>query len=430
MLHKKRIAILLTLIAALLAYFWLGSRYPSIDEKAAMAGEFVLEDVLSFEAAFEIDPADPAWKRIGLSTLNWVSTNRQGMTFGVLLASLVLTLLKAWPLKRKPGRTLPDILKGILIGTPLGVCVNCAAPIAYGMRKEGVHSGTTLATMFSSPTLNIIVVTMMFSLLPLHLATARVIATFAFLLLILPLLMKLLDKDPPGPEVEAPSVEDSETRASPESWGAAMAGTAKDFLRSLLFIVIRTVPLMLLAGFLGTIVAMLVPMESLAGWQVSLLGMAAVALLGTFAPVPIAFDIILVQALLVIGLPGEYAMVLLITLGMFSIYPLLLVSRMFSWRFSAAVFFAVAFLGIGSGYATGAYDNFITRQNQEIYAAAFASRGTGETEHGVARAPAGSQATLNQQEPSGQPASQAEIRLTTRVEGNAFRRRSPSIHAN
>ena len=67
MLHKKRIAILLTLIAALLAYFWLGSRYPSIDEKAAMAGEFVLEDVLSFEAAFEIDPADPAWKRIGLS---------------------------------------------------------------------------------------------------------------------------------------------------------------------------------------------------------------------------------------------------------------------------------------------------------------------------------------------------------------------------
>lgn len=186
MLHKKRAFIILALIAALLAYFWLGSRYPSIDEKAAMAGDFVLEDVLSFEAAFEIDPADPTWKRVGLSTLNWVSTNRQGMTFGVLLASLVLTLLQAAPLRRTPGRTLPDILKGVLIGAPLGVCVNCAAPIAYGMRKEGVHSGTSLATMFASPTLNIVVVTMMFSLLPLYMAGTRVAVTFLFLLLVLP----------------------------------------------------------------------------------------------------------------------------------------------------------------------------------------------------------------------------------------------------
>ena len=39
MVYRKRIVILLLLIAALLANFWLGSRYPAIDEKAAMAGE-------------------------------------------------------------------------------------------------------------------------------------------------------------------------------------------------------------------------------------------------------------------------------------------------------------------------------------------------------------------------------------------------------
>ena len=39
--YTKRITILIVLIVTLLAWFWLGSRYPVIDEKAAMAGEAV-----------------------------------------------------------------------------------------------------------------------------------------------------------------------------------------------------------------------------------------------------------------------------------------------------------------------------------------------------------------------------------------------------
>ncbi|MFC1694519.1 FG-GAP-like repeat-containing protein [Pseudomonadota bacterium] len=380
MIHKKRIAIILLLIGALLAYFWLGSRYPAIDEKAAMAGDFVLEDVLSFEATFETHADDPAWKRVGLSTLNWIMTNRQGMTFGVLLASLVLTLLQIWPLKRKPGQTMRDILKGILIGAPLGVCVNCAAPIAYGMRRQGVHHATSLATMFASPTLNIIVVTMMFSLLPLYMATTRIVATFFFLLVLLPLLLRFAHRAHSsegatnGPENLVSADAECVQPAAHESWLTALFGTTRGFLRNLLFIVVRTVPLMFLAGFLGTVIAILVPMESLTTWQVSLAGMAAVAVLGTFAPVPIAFDIVVVQALLVIGLPPEYAMVLLVTLGTFSIYPLLIVSKMLTWRFSLALFLAVSVLGVSAGYLAAGYESFMARQNQALFNQQFAGR--------------------------------------------------------
>lgn len=370
--YKKRIFIIVLLITGLLAYFWLGSRYPAIDEKAVMAGSFMLEDVLSFEATFEVSAEYPAWKRIGLSTLNWIMTNRQGMTFGVLLAALVLTLLQAWPLKQRPGRTFTDILKGVLIGAPLGVCVNCAAPIAYGMQKEGVHKGTSLATMFASPTLNIIVLTMMFSLLPFYMATTRVVVTFLFLLLVLPLLLRLARRnaDKPVAEPDSPAI-DCAVPAVEESWFGALFGTAKDFIRNLLFIVVRTVPLMLLAGFLGTAMATVLPLESVTVWQVSLIGMVAVALLGTFAPVPIAFDIVAVQALLVIGVAPEYAMVLLVTLGMFSIYPLLLVSKMTTWRFSLAVFATVALLGVCAGYFAGGYQSFMLQQNQEIFESRF-----------------------------------------------------------
>ena len=352
--YKKRIFIIGVLIAILLGVFWLDSRYPAIDEKAAMAGETVMGDVLSFEAAFKSEADDPLLLKIGHSTVNWVLTNRQGMTFGVLLATLILTLLQTVPRKHTPRRTFRDIMKGVLIGAPLGVCVNCAAPIAYGMRKEGVRNETSLAVMFASPTLNIIVLAMMFSVLPMYLALTKLVVTFVFLLLVLPLLLRWFFREAPGGGVAVAGAPPSECLA-PESWKGALNGLARDLARIFVFIVLRTVPLMILAGLLGAAMAHLLPLDSFTSWPLTLGAMGAVALLGTFAPVPIAFDVVLVQALLVAGLPPPFAAVLLITLGMFSIYPLMLVARMMTARFALILFAAVTLLGVASGYFTGFY---------------------------------------------------------------------------
>ena len=366
--YKKRIAILIILIVSLLAWFWMGSRYPAIDEKAAMAGEAVMADVLSFDAHFPVDAAAPMWRKIVNSTLNWILTNRQGMTFGVLLATLVLTLLQLRRRLSSFRSVFRDIVKGVLIGAPLGVCVNCAAPIAYGMRKQGMRKGTSLATMFASPTLNIIVLVMTFSLLPLYMAVTKLVATFLFLLLVLPLLLRLADRDralaDPVPVLQA---DICEVPAGPEPWSAALRGLGGDLWRNFLFIVLRTVPLMLLAGLLGAAMANLIPFESLSGWQVSFAALALVALLGTFAPVPIAFDVVLVQALLVAGLPPAFAMVLLFTLGAFSIYPLMLVANMLSWRFSGMLFLSVTIVGVATGYFAGGWEDYQADREASIF---------------------------------------------------------------
>ena len=380
MLYRKRIAVLFVLIALLLAVFWLGSRFPAIDEKAAMAGEVVLEDVLSFEATFETSAGGPLWKRVSFSTLNWMISNRQGMTFGVLLASLILTLLQFWPVMKQSGRAMWGILKGVLIGAPLGVCVNCAAPIAYGMRKQGVQHETSLATMFAAPSLNIVVVTMMFSLLPFYMAVTKLAVTFIFLLILLPLLLRLGHREETNRETvtgiadEGQVIIESRLPATGEKWLTAVCGLGNSLLRNLLFIVVRTVPLMFLAGFLGAFMANVLPMESFASWQVGIGAMVLVALLGTFAPVPIAFDIVVVQALLVIGLPPPFAMVLLITLGLFSIYPFMLVVKMLSLRFSAILFFTVTLLGVSAGYFAVYFDDFQRTRNQQIFKQHFAGR--------------------------------------------------------
>ena len=149
-----------------------------------------------------------------------------------------------------------------------------------------------------------------------------------------------------------------------------------DLWRSFLFIVLRTVPLMLLAGLLGATMAHLIPLESLGGWQVSLTAMAAVALVGTFAPVPIAFDVVIVQALLMAGLPPPFAMVLLLTLGLFSIYPFMLVARMQTLRLSVQLFLVVTVLGFTTGYGSLAYEEYAAAREARLFAARFEGRGT------------------------------------------------------
>jgi uncharacterized membrane protein YraQ (UPF0718 family) len=385
--YKKRIAVLVFLIIALLAWFWLGSRYPSLDEKAAMAGETVMGDVLSFEAHFPVEPTDPLWQKIIYSTINWVITNRQGMTFGVLLATLVLSLLQLRRQVSGHASVFKDTLKGMVVGAPLGVCVNCAAPIAYGMSKQGMRKGTSLATMFASPTLNIVVLAMTFSVLPMYMAVTKLVATFMFILLVLPLLVRFGSRGDALATADAGAAEELCALPSvPESWPAALRGLVPDLWRNFLFIVIRTVPLMFVAGFLGAAIANLVPLESLADWPVSLASMAAVALLGTFAPTPIAFDVILVQALLVAGLRPEFAMVLLFTLGLFSIYPLMLVAKMLSWRFAVMLFLCVTVSGVATGYVAGGWEGYQAEREARLfeqrfsgeYAAAGASEAAGD----------------------------------------------------
>src|SRR6059058_4989786 len=101
---------------------------------------------------------------------------------------------------RKAGRRDP----GHARGTPLGVCVNCAAPIAQGMLKGGSRVETALATLFSSPTFNIIVLGIVVSIFPWYLAALKVLAGVIMVLLISPWLARLSER--PGWTRPAPAV--------------------------------------------------------------------------------------------------------------------------------------------------------------------------------------------------------------------------------
>ncbi len=368
--YQKRF-VLASLLIVLLAYlFWTGSRYPALDEKAMMSGAIQLEDVLSFEAAFPITPDMSLLERVFFSTLNWVNTNKKGMSFGVLFAAAFLTLASYLKHRSFQGGLANSFL-GLAIGTPLGVCVNCAAPIARGMYSGGMRAETVLSAMIASPTLNIVVLTMTFSILPAYMALTKIALSLLVILGAVPLICRLLSdaQRDPAPTVPAPQAWSAEELGGPppqDTLLQALFDVTTRFVKNLWYIIKMTVPLMLLAGFLGTLGAIFLPPDMVTGMAFTLWILIGLALVGVFLPVPIAFDVVVTGAFLGLGMQQGYVMTLLFTLGTFSIYSFFIVAQSVSLRAASLLTAAVVLLGILGGLGVQSYHDWQSRRALEL----------------------------------------------------------------
>jgi uncharacterized membrane protein YraQ (UPF0718 family) len=364
----KRFVLALLLLAGLAVQFWTQSRYPSLNEKAVMGNAIQLEDSLSFEARIPVLPEYPAWKKIGISTLNWIKTNERGMTFGVLFAAAFLTLLGY--LRRVSFRGgFANSFLGMAVGTPLGVCVNCAAPIAKGLYSGGVRAEATLSAMIASPTLNIVVLTMLFSLMPFYMAVAKLALSLFVILLAVPILCRFLpERQLQLPRSGRPVYVGPELPEPIAAEGPLLATVrfVRDYAVNLWFIIWTTVPLMLLAGFLGAVVTTFLPTELIKDAPLGVIGLALTSLVGTFLPVPIGFDVVVSGVLLNSGLSAGYVMALLFTLGIFSIYSFFIVAGAISLRAAGLVAAVVVVLGIVAGFGAEAYHKWQSRRALEI----------------------------------------------------------------
>ncbi len=364
-MKDKRIVISFVFLVTLAISFWAGSRVPQLNEKAAMGTEVSIT-TLGFDTVFEIRPEQSTVTQILYTTVNWVDTNKKGMTFGVLFAAALMTLFSL--VKRRSFKSsFANSALGIAVGTPLGVCVNCAAPIAAGMAAAGARLETTLATMISSPTMNVIVLTILFSLFPFYLVAIKVGFTLFFIIFMIPFMARFILKKEVKESMEkgvscdigsttcdiSDMVDDSAHIAS--SWWGSLKWMIVNYLKNFWFVFKTTVPLMALAGLLGSIAITLLPFESLANLVpqdnqlMVLFGMLIVAAIGLFLPVPISFDVIICAILFAAGMPVKYVMVLLFTLGIYSIYSAFIIKQSVSLRAATAIYVILIGMGVTSG---------------------------------------------------------------------------------
>jgi uncharacterized membrane protein YraQ (UPF0718 family) len=375
-----RIVITGALLAGLCAMFWIGSRYPSLQGKASADPNEALSTPLGFERFFAEPPADQRLRHIAWTSVEWGLTNRQGMTFGLLLAAGMLTIIPL--LGRARGGKLAGALQGMLVGTPLGVCVNCAAPIAQGMLKGGGRVEIALATLFSSPTFNVIVLGIVLSIFPWYLALIKVLAGVIMVFAVAPWLARLAER--PGWTRAAPVpamlpgvgwFQRLESLLGTPALTEAASPRPAGFLRSTGWVLLHyprnlwrvtvvALPLMLLAGVAGAVLTEIVPWDALTHAAKVHGALPGAALLfgatafGVLLPVPMAFDVIVCSVLLNSGMPVPIVAALLATLGIYSVYAWSLLGATLSWRVASVAAAAVFVIGITAGGAASVLENW------------------------------------------------------------------------
>jgi uncharacterized membrane protein YraQ (UPF0718 family) len=347
--RRSRILALILLLS-IGAYFWTVSRYPALYKKYSQGTNIKVTGKITFGTVYAVDRGMPLSQRVWRTTVNWLQANEIGMTFGFFFGAAALTLLATFPRRRTKNRY-ANALIGAAAGAPLGVCANCVVPIARGLYASGMSTESVLAAMFSSPTLNVIVLAMAFALFPLPVFALKMATVLTLIFVVAPWIASLriasltgvrqAQAEPSGPEIPT---------ALSETWGEAFRSTAISFAKSFWYVFKIGAPLMLLAALLGALVIELLPQNALtANAPVTFAGIVLVALIGAFLPVPMAFDVVIAYLAMTHGVPLPYVVTLLCTLGIYSVYSFAVLGKTISWKVAASTYGAVAILGVASG---------------------------------------------------------------------------------
>ncbi|HWW23912.1 MAG TPA: hypothetical protein VNY78_08405 [Edaphobacter sp.] len=304
------IALAATIALGVILTFWSQQRYPALLKKLHAGTSVKVAGAISFDALLKVTPDMPVHARVMRTSVNWLYTNRFGMYFALPFGAALMTLLASMATPKRFASTSANVFCGAVAGAPMGVCTNCATPVAQSMIAGGASTRLTVAAMISSPSFNPVVVAMVFVLFPLPLAALRMIVP-AVLLFALPLLVPESRKVIQG--IEMPEM------VQPIS--VRLVEFFKTYFGNLLRLALMTLPWMLLAAFLGALAAELIPAYG-THLPVSVLGVLCVAVLGTLLPVPMALDVALAYLLYHAGVPTPYVAALLCTLGPVSIYSL------------------------------------------------------------------------------------------------------------
>jgi hypothetical protein len=150
--HWRTRTVAVVLLLAIAGYFWAVSRYPALYKKYSAGTHISATGAITFGTVLPVSAGMPLGQRVWRTSINWLQANEIGMTFGFFFAAGTLTVLATLP-RRRTANAYVNSLMGAALGMPLGVCANCVAPIGRGLYASGMSTESTLAAMFSSPTL-------------------------------------------------------------------------------------------------------------------------------------------------------------------------------------------------------------------------------------------------------------------------------------
>jgi len=278
----------------------------------------------------------------GARTINYLATVWPALFFGVLIAGLVRAFISPKSVAMLLGSgAVRQQLMGAVVGMPLMLCSCCIAPIFSSVYGRGARLRSSLAIMFSSPSLNIAALILTFLLFPQNMAFSRT-AMAVFAVLVLPVFVERLAGGAFCPKSVEESVCPSEGILPQNA-----LGVLRSWIVSSGSVTFRTLPLIVLGVYASGLLVGWFEHPSSRGASAGLV-IAVVALLATLTALPTFFEIPFGLLLLANGFPpGAVAAVLFAgpAINMPSLFTLA--------RVSSRKVALVAFLGVWITAAVG-----------------------------------------------------------------------------
>lgn len=339
-----RLFFLIIFALVILGMFWFGSRYPQLFEKAAHINTLTPHSFINSLELIPMTEQHSFWSRVFASFVNWIWSMKIGMAFGLAIGALLHTLFEFYPPKLT-GNIYLNTLKGIVIGVPAGVCVNCAVPVACGITRGQNKIETALGFMFSSPTLNFLVISMVFVSLPWTFGLIHYSLIAVVLLVVVPLLVWLYRKQQsPALETGACTI-DLRDSFCKETILESFNGVLKSYSKNFLSLIKFAVPMMLIAAVVSSFAVEIIPFQTIFN-HVSFIGLALTALVTVLLPVPIAMEVIVAHHLFVNHVPVPYVMLFLFTLGTYSMLPVIYLWKEVSKTLALSLYIIFVVLGV------------------------------------------------------------------------------------
>ena len=343
--------VMFAMASFILCLFWFGSRYPQLFHKAEDMGHHELVSYIYNSELLKASLQAGLLERWWVSFVNWIWSMRIGMSFGLTMGALLHTVFEFYPPKLG-GNIYMNTLKGILMGAPAAVCVNCAVPVACGITRGKANVEAALGFMFSSPTLNFIVVSMVFAGLPWYYGAIQYFLIALVLFVMVPLIVYLNKrKSAPDDDLEPTPVTCSiplHKDCEESLWNTAKQ-VGSEYIKNLFKLVKTAVPFMLIAAVASSLAMELLPLKAIFA-EVTPLALAGTALITVLLPIPIALDVMTAQQLHAQHVPAPYVMLFLFTLGTYSFLPMSYLWTEVSKRLAVVLYGMFVVLGLVAAY--------------------------------------------------------------------------------
>lgn len=281
--HAAAVVALATAVSALFYYKWSGSlrAWGGVQSTGHLS---VNPDILMSGGRFA-------------ATLTYFGKIWPALAYGIVIGAIVRAALPpAWIARGLGQRGWRGAVLGGIVAAPLMLCSCCITPIFTGLYERGAKLSSSLAVMLGSPGLNLAALALTFALFPVKIAAARAACAVVIVFGMAPLLGNM---DVGARAKEACAANDPEP-STPASF-------IERFLRSLGYLTLVTLPLILVGVVGGAFALPYIARTSELG---AVAGIVFVALVAVLVALPTFFEIPIALILLHMGAPGAALAVL------------------------------------------------------------------------------------------------------------------------